>query len=97
MSQDYQAGWDDAMAFTARQDSLWCWQPIETAPKDGTEVIAWGLFPGDYGYTESENGWTGVKWNRLSKEWQVTKPTPRYFQGFKPTHWIPRPAAPEAD
>ena len=70
------------------------WQPIETAPKDGREVLALGLRHGDYGYTDDEKGWTGIRW--MNKGWQETKPTGRYSNGFTPTHWMPLPAPPEA-
>lgn len=69
------------------------WQPIESAPKDGTEIIAWGMMRGDYGYTPDEPTWTGVRWTNA--QWQVTKPTARHFAGFTPTHWTPLPEPPK--
>lgn len=68
------------------------WQPIETAPKDGTEIIAFGFSRGDYGY-DDEYTWTGVRWGRQG--WATTKPTGRYFIGFAPTHWTPLPEPPK--
>ncbi len=68
------------------------WQPIETAPRDGTEIIAWGVMQGDYGYTPDEYTWTGVQWTCAG--WSVTKPTGRYFRGFTPTHWMHLPTPP---
>lgn len=75
------------------------WQPIETAPKDGTEIIAWGIRFGSWGYTEDRKCWTGVKWDRGNWErpgnWFETRATPQYSAGFKPTHWMPLPEPPK--
>ena len=68
------------------------WQPIETAPKDGTEVIVYGIRLGDWGYTEDKPDWTGARY--INGHWTETKPTPRYCNGFKPTHWLPLPDEP---
>ncbi len=62
------------------------WRDMSSAPKDGTEVIAWGKFYGSYGYSDDEMGWTGVHWR--AGRWIVTKPTTQYFRGFKPTYWL---------
>ncbi len=70
------------------------WQPIETAPRDGSEIIAFGIKRGDYGYTSDEETWTGVRWSNESKCWLETKPATRYSNGFKPTHWMPLPPPP---
>jgi predicted lipoprotein with Yx(FWY)xxD motif len=61
------------------------WQDIETAPKDGTEIIAcWGR-QGDVMQI--------VRFDRIHKVW-MTKGDP--ILGFKSnvTHWMPLPAAP---
>ena len=71
------------------------WQPIETAPRDGSEIIAFGIRGGDYGYTSDEKAWTGVSWSNSLKLWIETKAAPRYSNGFKPTHWIPLPLPPK--
>lgn len=65
------------------------WQPIETAPRDGTEIIGLGLMIGDYGYTPDHTTWTGISW--CVNGWQTTKPQGRHFCGFVPTHWMPLP------
>lgn len=75
------------------------WQPIETAPKDGREIIVWGVRGGDWGYTEPEWTWTGARWSGGSLSvpagWYETKATPRYSNGFSPTHWMPLPEPPK--
>ena len=70
------------------------WQPIETAPKDGTKIIVWTVHDevevsewfrttGDE-YVEAEGG-LYRKENKL------------YYEGWngnKPTHWMPLPPPP---
>lgn len=68
------------------------WAPIDTVPpslKDGREIIAYGCMRGDYGYTDDQWTWTGIKW--ACDKWQVTKPTHRHFTSFNPTHWCRLP------
>lgn len=61
------------------------WQPIETAPKDGTPVLLFDC--GAY--------WL-VEWNKRTGRWEgldssfVASPEPG-------AHWMPLPAAPEGD
>lgn len=59
------------------------WRPIETAPKDGTEIL---------GYTE-EVGALVLYWDSMTGEMD------HWSDGmsvsfWKPTHWVPLPAAP---
>lgn len=74
------------------------WQPIETAPKDGREIIVYGVRRGDWGYTDDESTWTGARWSAGSYgfpgSWLESKARPNYSTGFTPTHWIPLPAPP---
>ena len=63
------------------------WQPIETAPKDGTLVLLSGFgLPVWQGYWVGQvgrhaiNGWT--RFNSVDMEW-------------KPTHWMPLPEPPQ--
>jgi hypothetical protein len=67
------------------------WQPIETAPKDGTIVDLWGpkfnrdgIWNGECRYASCRwsNGWQNAYWCPLDKKSQ-------------PTHWMPLPAAPQ--
>ena len=60
------------------------WQPIETAPRDGTEILIWekefeafsvGCFLGD------EPFWYGFT----------------YKDRVNPTHWMPLPEPPEEE
>ncbi len=60
------------------------WQPIKTAPKDGTRVI---LFRPDW----IESMVTGY-WNKDFDDWFIP------YNGspfLSPTHWMPLPEAPK--
>lgn len=66
------------------------WQPIETAPKDGTEFL--GYF-GSYGVKQ-------IHWNELPNingkmmsDWY--EKGLRFFPHAKPTHWMPLLEPPE--
>lgn len=58
------------------------WQPIETAPKDGREII---LFDPDY-------------FPRSGFEGRYSAPGANWFSSFgspvEPTHWMPLPEPP---
>jgi len=70
------------------------WQPIETAPKDGTYVMVW---PPTYSGAVSCAVW----------DWQTDHKRPRPFwqrldtdsawtsRNHPPTHWMPVPEGPE--
>lgn len=60
------------------------WRPIETAPKDGTDVLLWAPH-----WKAAATGWTfgGDPWQGCRKD-TVTKP---------PTHWQPLPSPPLAE
>jgi hypothetical protein len=68
------------------------WQPIETAPKDGTPIIVATSAPGFY----PRSGW----WSDRFGEWVVrenesgaTRLCPDYA-GVALTHWMPLPPPP---
>ncbi len=62
------------------------WQPIETAPKDGTQIIAWGE---NIGHIVTEYApFNGTDW-----VW-VTLDGPDYHVSAF-THWMPLPAPPK--
>ena len=66
----------------ARKDG---WQPIETAPKDGSEII---LFDPDYSQRSGFEGrYSAPRGNWLSS----------YDSPVKPTHWMPLPPPPAID
>jgi len=74
------------------------WQPIETAPKDGTPVLVWA----------DAAGWSG-NFARMcacyhQHQWRVYGPvlgepragnvTWQWFGEVRPTHWMPLPDPP---
>lgn len=70
------------------------WQPIETAPKDGTAILA--FFPGRRGYVARQDvatihwvEWGGGCWNNTSSGHSIMVD--------EPTHWMPLPEPPSAD
>jgi hypothetical protein len=63
------------------------WQPIETAPKDGTEIVA-GRF--NHHFNKWESG--VVTWT--DETWKVV-PTRDYRLSFLGTHWMPLPSPPQ--
>ena len=61
------------------------WQPIETAPKDGTVVVGYDRsnhHADDRNYAEFMR-WDGERW-RDPDTWTIT-----------PTHWMPLPEPPK--
>jgi hypothetical protein len=63
------------------------WQPIETAPKDGTDILVWPYW--------SDRLPAQVHWRDLKRapgRWEIT---PSFFcAGAKPTQWMPLPTPP---
>ena len=66
------------------------WQPIETAPKDGTEILVWNEVSGPY---------------RTAYQDRINEYEGRWPMGFcgrigvwfpSPTHWMPLPKPPNS-
>jgi hypothetical protein len=84
------------------------WQPIETAPKDGTVIDLWvdGEFAGRrascyWGKPWHDCGEHGrycdSEWHDLDNGWVDDLNMPlRSLDDREPTHWMPLPAAPAA-
>ena len=76
------------------------WQPIETAPKDGTHILAWN-YESRF-YLPPYICWFGQDMNEPDenkREWLTRDgdgwSTGYYYTPCKPTHWMPLPDAPE--
>jgi hypothetical protein len=81
-----------------RADELVQWQPIKTAPKDGTPVLGWNA---EYGARETRSitftpGSPGFAQGRTDRWWQWGEPIHNWASSWNPTHWMPLPNAPEA-
>jgi hypothetical protein len=61
------------------------WQPIETAPKDGTRILLSGLSPDGLGGRLEAIGISYF----INGEWED-------WQDDMPTHWMPLPKQPSA-
>ena len=68
------------------------WQPIETAPKDGTRILLWDT-----------DEVVIAKWDDISmggaEGWQIAvvnmlSGLKHYEAAFNPTHWMPLPEPP---
>lgn len=74
------------------------WQPIETAPQDGRDVLVYGLSAGEInGIFEVPGIGVAGRCDRTDYEgfnWRERN-TDAYAVWWKPTHWMPLPAAPE--
>lgn len=73
------------------------WQPIETAPTDGTEVDLYGLDWGGYARRVA-----GAKWGEIDGKWCWAVYDVRQGEGGDwcidlktPTHWMPVPPPPQ--
>lgn len=66
------------------------WQPIETAPKDGTPFLATGF---DFGYVGNTRHFVVAKWS-LDRE-RFEPDDMGDYQLTHLTHWISLPAPPK--
>jgi hypothetical protein len=62
------------------------WQPIETAPRDGTDILG---FDGLAGVMQVTHFWQGV-WHDPNSHYYSECPP------FCPAHWMPLPPGPSA-
>ena len=68
------------------------WQPIETAPKDGTAIDLWVSYEDGSGQRVTDCTWfNGRWWPGEGPTWQLDE-----GDGEKITHWRPLPNPPES-
>jgi hypothetical protein len=73
------------------------WQPIETAPKNGTDILLFypcynrKIWIGSYNKNQHfRNG----KLESESEGWSIEKPLLSSLKSCNPTHWMPLPSVP---
>ena len=90
-SPKYGIGNLDEFIKDVQDDAKPQWQPIETAPKDGSDVFAWGPRWKQPDYIHFRNGewceWVGPD----TGEWEPIT----FSEPFLPTHWMPIPEPPK--
>lgn len=74
------------------------WQPIETAPKDGTKILVYAT---RFGWEECGYQVVCAAWDGFSR-WKIygcaeTRHWPQWLDECTPAHWMPLPAAPERE
>lgn len=65
------------------------WQPIETAPKDGTEVDVWVADGTGGGYRIADAYWCASR-----ERWRFNGQIHDIAWTDDPTHWMPLPSPP---
>jgi len=65
------------------------WQPIETAPKDGTEII---VLLGTHAVSAR---WIGHQGGCAGCGWETLGSRSGYYAGHVPGGWMPLPAPPK--
>ena len=74
------------------------WQPIETAPKDGTRILVYGIWEGELiGKAKEADVWLCSGFDEYRKCFPVDG-----IDGYEawvndPTHWAPAPEKPETE
>jgi hypothetical protein len=69
------------------------WQPIGTAPKDGTPILVWGKCTGEIRGEYRYQSAVVAEWSDLGEEWQMDTDT--YGVSVDATHWMPIPEPPK--
>jgi hypothetical protein len=64
------------------------WQPISTAPRDGTVIDLW--FAGEWGRRMPD-----ARWSEPIKAWVVDGRGCSYLDSPEITHWMPLPTSPQ--
>lgn len=83
---------DGVPASRSREDE---WRPIETAPKDGSNIDLWVVFPAHDDVEERAERYPDSHWSTKYGDWRISGFTlNQYAARPYATHWRPLPAAP---
>jgi hypothetical protein len=88
--------WERNMAetrFTCCSCKRPLWQTMETAPKDGTEILVYGIANGELGGIHAEPEAWKVSW--LFTHWSLCGGEGYSVWVDSPTHWMPLPEPPK--
>jgi len=81
---------DAAIAERDRLREAAAWQPIETAPKDGTRVLVYPAWLGENGIPQSGDAhWSSFR-RKSGGRWE----SGAFPIQYQPTHWRPLPQPP---
>ena len=67
------------------------WQPIETAPRDGTRLLTWDGEDMQLAWVERD--FSDPEWDKRLNFWVYTDEELTYYD-YQPTHWQPLPSSP---
>ena len=70
------------------------WKPIETAPRDGREIMAINAEAGEFARPRFCRWFRATRAARNGTEFWAVRGT---SQAIHPTHWMPLPEPPRAD
>jgi hypothetical protein len=75
------------------------WQPIESAPKDGTRIDLWVVRLSSSGKHHDEHRAPEAYWDcereRWRCKWLTANGYPAFDKHYTTTHWMPLPPPPE--
>ena len=69
------------------------WQPIETAPKDGTQILVWdgnNFNVSWYGYPSVSERYKAFIYGEAVGDYNC------FSEVYEPTHWMPLPEPPQS-
>ena len=96
MTDQYQINAEQLRSFLERYErwgSDMKWQPIETAPEDGTEVLVYVWVSLDQKHDMAVAAWRKGMWDMFPADVKGKK---RWREFGCPTHWMPLPEPPNA-
>ncbi len=70
------------------------WQPIETAPKDGSSILIVYICPLDGPLVKEAQWWKRWYTDETNQGWMLANLDEEYGDYIEPTHWMPLPEPP---